>query len=624
MSPAAATMERRTVFSRPTETGGFKGWLATVDHKKIGILYGITAFVFFLFGGLEALLIRAQLAQPNGKVLSAEAYNQIFTVHGLTMIFLVVMPMSAAFINYLIPLQIGARDVAFPRLNALSYWIFLFGGLFLYSSFLFGGGPNTGWFSSAPLNTTQFSPTHGMDFYALGLIITGISSTVSAVNLLVTILNMRAPGMSLMRMPVFTWMSLVVQFLLVFALPIITVDLFLLFFDRRLGTLFFATAANADPLLWQHLFWLFGHPEVYILILPAMGIVSEILPVFSRKPLFGYPFVVFAGAAIGFMGWGVWAHHMFATGLGPVANAAFGISTMFIAVPTGVKIFNWTATMWRGKIRMATPMLFSIAFVMQFVVGGLSGVTHALVPHDYQQHDTYYVVAHFHYVLMGGAIFGLFAGMYFWWPKIFGRFLNEKIGKVNFWLMTIGFNLTFAPMHILGLQGMPRRQYRYSSGYGWNLWNLIATIGAFLIAVGVLVFIYNVWASRKGKGKIASADPWDARTLEWSIPSPPPEYNFAEIPTVHSLDDFWHKKYVENPEGRPIPVPSGAQSAAASSGHEEGHGIHMPSPSYFPIITAIGLPLIGYGVIYKPYAAIPGLLITLLGLFGWALEPSSE
>ncbi|MHB8512894.1 MAG: cytochrome c oxidase subunit I [Actinomycetota bacterium] len=621
MSSAAASLPRNGIFARPTQTEGFKGWLATVDHKKIGVLYGATALLFFMVGGFEALLIRTQLARPDGKVLSASAYDQVFTMHGLTMIFLVVMPLSAAFINYLIPLQIGARDVAFPRLNALSYWIFLFGGIFLYSSFLLGGGPNSGWFGYAPVSTKAFSPTHGMDFYAIGLIIVGISSTVSAVNLLVTILNMRAPGMSFMRMPVFTWMSLVVQFLLIFALPIITVDLFLLFFDRKLGTLFFATAAGADPLLWQHLFWLFGHPEVYILILPAMGIVSEILPVFSRKPLFGYPFVVFAGAAIGFMGWGVWAHHMFATGLGPVANSAFGITTMFIAVPTGIKIFNWTATMVKGKIRLATPMLFSIAFVMQFVVGGLSGVTHALVPSDYQQHDSYYVVAHFHYVLMGGAVFGLFAGVYYWWPKIFGRFLSERTGKIHFWLMAIGFNLTFAPFHILGLQGMPRRIYTYSPVMGWNFWNMISTIGSYIIAVSVAVFVWNVISSRKGAK--APADPWDGRTLEWTTASPPPEYNFEEIPQVHALDDFWHRKYVESPDGKPVPVPAGAQAEA----HHEpsgGHGIHMPSPSYFPIISALGLPIIGYGVIFKPWAAIPGFLILLLGLYGWANEPASE
>src|SRR5919106_505127 len=396
---------RQTPFRRPSAEHGLVSWLTTVDHKRIGILYGITAFAFFVIGGVEALLMRVQLARPDGRVLDAEIYNQIFTMHGITMIFLVVMPLSAAFFNYLIPLQIGARDVAFPRLNAFSYWAFLFGGLFIYSSFLFGGAPDGGWFGYAPLSETQPGP--GMDFYAVGLQIVGVASLVSSVNFIVTILNERAPGMSLMRMPVFVWMTLVVQFLLLFALPVIAVALFMLTFDRLFGAVFFNPDAGANPILWQHLVWLFGHPEVYILILPAMGIVSEVLPTFSRKPLFGYTVVVYSGVLIGFMGWGVWAHHMFTTGLGPVANTAFALSTMFIAVPTGVKIFNWLGTMWGGSIRFTSPMLFAIGFVAMFIIGGLSGVTHAIVPSDAQQQDTYYVVAHFHYVLFGGAIFGL-------------------------------------------------------------------------------------------------------------------------------------------------------------------------------------------------------------------------
>ena len=382
---------------------------------------------------MEALLIRSQLAQPDGTLLNAAQYNEVFTMHGLTMIFLFVMPMSAAFFNYLIPLMIGARDVAFPRINAFSYWLFLFGGLFLYSSWFLGGAPNGGWFGYAPNSTTD--PTSGMTFYALGLLLTGIASTAGAVNLGVTIINMRAPGMSFFRLPVFVWMGLVTQLLLVFSLPIITVGLFELLFDRRWGTHFFDPTAGGDPILWQHLFWLFGHPEVYILILPAFGIFSEVLPVFSRKPLFGYQFVVFSGIAIGFIGFGVWAHHMFAAGLGPVANTAFGISTAIIAIPTGVKIFNWMATMYQGDIRFTSAMLFSVGGVAMFVIGGLSGVTHAVVPADYQQTDTYYIVAHFHYVLFGGAIFGLFSAAYFWWPKVFGTLLSEGLGKVHFWIM---------------------------------------------------------------------------------------------------------------------------------------------------------------------------------------------
>jgi cytochrome c oxidase subunit 1 len=624
----ASVANRSSVFARPTAKTGVWSWMTTVDHKRIGIMYGVTAMAFFVLGGIEALLIRLQLATPEGQVLTADQYNQLFTMHGITMIFLVVMPLGAAFFNYMMPIMLGARDVAFPRLNAFSYWAFLGGGIFMYSSFFINQAPDGGWFGYAPLSVKL--PGHGMTVYALGLIILGISSTVAAVNFLTTIVNMRAPGMSLMRMPVFVWMTFVVQFLLVFALPVLTVALFQLLFDRTLGTQFFGDSTS-NPVLWQHLFWLFGHPEVYILILPAMGIVSEILPVFSKKPLFGYPVVVFSGIAIGFMGWGVWAHHMFAVGLGPVANTAFALSTMFIAVPTGVKIFNWIGTLWGGSIRFKTPMLFSLGFIAMFIIGGLSGVTHAIVPHDYQQTDTYYIVAHFHYVLFGGAIFGLFAGIYYWWPKITGKLLDERVGKLHFWLMLIGFNLTFAPFHILGLQGMARRTYQYPKNYGFDFWNLISTVGAFVIALSILTFFWNVIRTRK-RGETAGADPWDGRTLEWTIPSPPPEYNFAEIPVVHALDDFWHRKYVEDKEGRLVPVPAGAQEASdhatrgyGEGGHGDDHGIHMPSQSYMPLIAAIGLPIVGWGITFEQYwLAIIGGIVTFAGLYAWALEPPTE
>ena len=480
------------VYTRPRGGGGWRDWITTIDHKKIGVLYGGAALFFFLVGGIEALLMRLQLATPDGTVLGADTYNQVFTMHGVTMVFLVIMPMAAAFANYLLPLQIGARDVAFPRLNALSFWIFLAGGIFLNSSWLLGGAPDGGWFGYAPNTGIIFSPGNGMDFYALGLQITGIASLMSAMNLIVTVLNMRAPGMTLFRMPLFTWMILVVQFLLLFAIPVITVALFLLLFDRNFGANFFNPQMGSDPLLWQHLFWIFGHPEVYILILPSFGIVSEVIPTFSRKPIFGYPFMVFSGIAIGFMGWGVWAHHMFVSGIGPIAVAAFSLSTMFIAVPTGVKILNWLATMWGGKIRFTTAMLFSIGVVTMFTIGGLSGVTHSVSPADTQQTDTYYIVAHLHYVIFGGSLLGLFAGFYFWWPKVFGHLLDEKLGKWNFWTMLVGFNLTFGPMHVLGLQGMSRRIHTYSPGFGFEFWNLVETIGAFIIAVGVLFFLVNV------------------------------------------------------------------------------------------------------------------------------------
>ena len=619
---------------RPHATTGFWAWITTVDHKKIGVLYGITAFAFFVIGGTEALLIRLQLARPDQSLVNAAQYNELFTMHGITMIFLVVMPLSAAFFNYLLPLMIGARDVVFPRLNAFSYWAFLFAGLFIYSSWFLGGAPNGGWFGYAPNSVVD--PTRGMTFYAIGLLIAGIASTVSAINLAVTILNMRAPGMTLFRMPVFVWMGLVVQLLLAFSLPVISIGLVELLFDRLFGTHFFDVAAGGSPVLWQHLFWLFGHPEVYILILPAMGIVSEILPVFARKPLFGYQFVVFSGIAIGFIGFGVWAHHMFAVGLGPVPNTAFAVSTMIIAIPTGVKIFNWLGTMWNGDIRFATPMLFAIGFIAMFVIGGLSGVSHAVVPSDYQQTDTYYIVAHIHYVLFGGAIFGLFGGIYYWWPKVFGRMLSERVGRVNFWLMLIGFNMTFGPMHILGLQGMPRRIQTYPASLGLAFWNMVATVGAFIIAISVLVFLVNAIASFR-KPRQMEADPWDARTLEWATSSPPPDHNFEEIPVVHALDDLWHRKYAETEGGRVVPVAAGGSGEGATlagshsevegdgDGHGGGHAIHMPSPSYFPVVAALGLPVIGYGLVFAmPAVIVVGVAITLAGFFGWALEPSAE
>ena len=605
---------------------GVWAWLTTVDHKRIGLLYGVTAGVFFLVGGLEALLIRFQLAQPNGNVLSAEAYNQLFTMHGLTMVFLVVMPVAASFTNYFLPILVGARDVAFPRLNAFSYWLFLFAGLMVYSSFIVGGAPDGAWVGYAPLST-QITETVRMDFWAVGLNLLGVASIASSANFIATVFTMRAPGMTMLRMPVFAWMALVVAFLLIFSLPAVSIGLFQLLLDRNLGTLFYEAAAGADPLLWQHLFWVFGHPEVYVLVLPAMGIVSEILPVFSRKPLFGYPFVVFSGVAIGFIGFGVWSHHMFTSGMGPLAEVGFGVSTMIIAVPTGVKIFNWIGTIWGGRIRLATPMLFSLAFIAMFVIGGLSGVTHAVVPADTQQHDSYYVVAHFHYVLFGGAVFGYVAGVYYWFPKWTGRLLDETIGKWHFWLMLIGFNLTFAPMHILGLNGMPRRTYQYGAGLGWDTWNLVATVGAVVIFVSFVVFAWNIIRTHfLARGTLAGDDPWDGRTLEWTISSPPPVHNFDVVPVVHSLDDFWHRKYAEDEEGRPVAMP--ALIGADGDDHEPGaDAIHMPSPSYYPALASFGLVVVGYGLVYMPWGWIAtgiGLAITLWGFFGWSLEPITK
>jgi cytochrome c oxidase subunit 1 len=616
------------VLKRPVSATGWRAWVFTVDHKKLGLMYGATAMFFFIVGGVEALLIRLQLAAPNGKVLNADLYNQMFTMHATTMVFLFVMPMAAGLANYFIPLQIGARDVAFPRINALGFWLLLFAGIFINLSWFLGGAADGGWFMYAPNSGPVFSPTNGIDFWAFGLQIAGIASLTGAINLIVTVLNMRAPGMTLMKMPIFTWMMTVVQFLLLFAVPVITVALFLLSFQRNFGARFFDVAAGADPLLWQHLFWIFGHPEVYILVLPAFGIVSEVLPVFSRKPLFGYPFVVFSGAAIGFVGWGVWAHHMFASGLGPVSVAVFSLTTMAIAVPTGVKIINWTLTMWGGKLYFSTAMKFSIGLIVLFTVGGLSGVTHSVAPSDTQQTDTYYIVAHFHYVLFGGAVLGFFSGFYYWWPKMFGKMLNERLGGWNFWLMVIGMNMTFGPMHILGLQGQPRRMYQWTEAragegfFNFAFWNLIASIGSFVLAVGILLFLINVVITARNPTR-APLDPWNSRSLEWLTSNPPKEHNFDVIPTVHHLDEFFHRKYEEDPESHTMRQIATAEEIMAEQERNADKHIHMPSPSYWPIVVAFSVLVITFGMIFSHLIAAIGGITLLFASFGWALEPST-
>jgi cytochrome c oxidase subunit I len=589
---------------------GVRSWITTVDHKRIGILYGVSAFFFLLVGGLEALVIRAQLARPDNTLVSADFYNALFTMHGTTMIFLAIMPLNNAFFNYLVPLQIGARDVAFPRLNALSYWLFLGGALFLNASFLVGTPPDGGWFGYVSLTSRQYSPGHGIDFWLLGLQVLGVSSLIAGVNFIVTILNMRAPGMTLMRMPVFVWMTLVVQFLIVLAFPVVTVGLIFLMFDRFFGTHFYDVAAGGDLHLWQHLFWIFGHPEVYILILPAFGIVSEVLPTFSRKPLFGAPVVIYSGALIGFFGFGVWAHHMFAAGMGPVADAAFSIATMLIAIPTGVKIFNWLATMWGGSIRPTTAFYFAAGLIADFTIGGLSGIMHSSPPVDLQQTDSYFVVAHFHYVLIGGSLFGLLAGLFYWWPKISGRMLDERLGKVAFWVIFIGFNVTFFPQHYLGAIGMPRRIYTYPANAGWNLWNLVSTVGAFALGFGVLLVLVNALRSLR-RGERAPADPWDGRTLEWRTGSPPPPHDFDEIPPIYGRDTFWREKYGDRHGRRPTPVVPPPPDA---------HGIHMPSPSVWPFAIAVGVTIAVTGALISLPVVILGSAITVYGGFRFALE----
>ena len=596
---------------RPVSPTGVWGWLTTVDHKKIGVLYGVTAFIMFLTGGIEAMLIRTQLIAPELKIIAPEVYNQLFTMHATTMIFLAIMPLSAAFFNFIIPLQIGARDVAFPRLNAFSYWAFLAGALIMKSSWFLGGSPNAGWFGYAPITTATFNPGNGIDFWIIGLQVLGVASLAASFNFIVTIINMRAPGMTMMRLPLFTWMTFITAILLILAFPVITVALIELMLDRTFDFNFFNTKAGANPILWQHLFWIFGHPEVYILILPAMGIVSEVLPTFSRKPIFGYPAMVLAASFIAFMGWLVWSHHMFTTGLGPIANSVFTLTTMLIAIPTGVKMFNWLGTMWGGDIDFKTPTLFAVGFMSMFLIGGISGVMHSFSASDYQQQDTYFIVAHIHYVLFGGSIFGIFAGIYYWFPKITGRMYDEKLGKLNFWIMFIGQNLTFFPMHWVGMQGMPRRIFTYDSGMGWAFWNGFETIAAYAIAFGVLIFVINMIKSWNG-GKKAGDDPWDGRTLEWSIPSPPPVYNFRDIPIVKSLDDFWRTK--QNSSNSDTKVKSKTKVS----------DIHLPQPSYWPLLVAVGLTIAGFGIIYNLVFTGIGIGIMLITVCAWSFEPVNE
>jgi cytochrome c oxidase subunit 1/cytochrome c oxidase subunit I+III len=526
---------------------GLLGWISTTDHKRIGILYLLTSLFFFLVGGLEAMAIRTQLALPNLKFLAPETYDQIFTMHGTTMIFLVVMPALIGFGVYLVPLMIGASAVAFPRLNALGFWLLICGGFLLNFSFLAGGAPDAGWFSYAPLSERTYSPHAGLDYWALGLLLLSIGTIAAAINFVVTIATLRAPGMTIRRLPLFVWMTLVNAVLILFALPALNAALVMLLTDRLLQAHFFDPARGGSPLLWQHYFWIFGHPEVYIMILPAFGMISEIIPVFSRKPIFGYGFMAASTLAIAFLSYGVWVHHMFAVALGRIIISVFAASSMLIAVPTGVKIFGWTATLVGGSIRFTTAMLFAVAFLLEFTIGGLSGVAFATVPIDWQLTDTYFVVAHFHYVLFGGTAFALFGGVYYWFPKITGRRLDETLGKWNFWLVVIGFNLTFFVQHFLGLLGMPRRVYTYPDLPWWGVLNMISSLGAVILVFGVLVFGVNLAASLIF-GARAGNDPWDAWTLEWATASPPPLENFEQLPLVRSRRPLWDLKHPESPD----------------------------------------------------------------------------
>jgi cytochrome c oxidase subunit I len=529
-------------------------WVTTVDHKKIGLMYIVYALIFLVIAGIEASLMRIQLAVPNNHFVSPQVFNQLFTMHGTTMVFFVGMPILFGFGNYLVPLMIGARDMAFPRLNAFSFWISAFAGLLLYFSYFgasglyaAGSAPDVGWFAYAPLTAKVFSPGHSTDYWTLAVFLSGVGSIGTALNIVTTIVSMRCKGMKMSRMPLLVWLYLVMGGLVFVAVSPLTAAQIMLTLDRYLGSHFFDTQAGGSAVLWMHFFWIFGHPEVYVLVLPAFAFINEIVPVFSRKAIFGYPAMVAASVAIGFISLSVWAHHMFTVGLGAAGNTFFVFATMVISVPTGIKIFNWLATIWGGKVIFATPMIFSVGFLFQFLVAGLTGIMLSAAPFDWQLGNSYFVVAHFHYVLVGAILFALFAAFYYWYPKVTGRMMSERLGKWHFWLFLVGFHITFDLMHVPGLLGMPRRIYTYEAGRGWEVWNMLIGIGAIFQAAGLLCFVFNlVWSYFYGKE--AGHDPWDAWTLEWATPSPPPGYNFAIEPTVKSRRPLWDLKHPEDPD----------------------------------------------------------------------------
>ncbi|MCU1463559.1 MAG: ctaD [Acidimicrobiales bacterium] len=610
-----------------SDAPGIPGFLSTVDHKRLGIRYIYTSFFFFFVAGLIALVMRAQLSGPNQHVVGPTTYNELFTVHGTMMIFLFNTPILAGFGNYLVPLQLGTRDMAFPRLNAFSYWVFLLAGLLMCSSFFVGHPPNGGWFAYTPFTNKEFSPGLNMDFWGLSVMFVGISSTVGAVNFIVTIFKLRAPGMTLNRMPVFVWAMLVFSLMILFALPAITLASGLLETDRIFGTSLFVPAGGGSALLYQHLFWFWGHPEVYILFVPAAGMISMIIPVFTGRPLAGYVWVVTALVAIAFISFGVWIHHMFATGMPALALAAFSGASLLIAIPSGVQFFAWISTMWRGVVRLSTPMLFALGFLLIFLLGGITGVMVAVLPFDWQATDTYFIVAHLHYVLNGAVVFPIFGAMYYWLPKFWGRRPSERWGRVSFWVMFVGFNLSFFPMHILGILGMPRRIWTYPSGVGWTGINQLVTIGGGLFGLGTGISLVN-WAWARFRGEPAGEDPWNADSLEWATTSPPEHWNFTSIPAVIGRHPLWAEKPVPvsasaspdstfalGPEGalaRQTPITNGIETAPEAT-------MTIPHETYLPLLTALGIAVFFLGLLVNGVVVgVAGVALAAMGLMWWA------
>ncbi|MCF8566756.1 cytochrome aa3 quinol oxidase subunit I [Alicyclobacillus tolerans] len=587
-------------------------WLTTVDHKRIGIMYMIAALLMLFRGGADGILMRTQLAFPNMGFLGAEHYNQIFTTHGTVMILFMAMPFIFAMMNIAVPLQIGARDVAFPYLNAISFWLFFFGAMLLNLSFVIGGSPDAGWTSYPPLAGLKFDPGPGENFYLLALQISGIGSIATGINFLVTILKMRAPGMTLMRMPLFTWSVLAASILIIFAFPGLTVALALLLIDRVAGAHFFTMLNGGNPMMFVNMFWVWGHPEVYIVVLPAFGIFSEVVSTFSKKRTFGYSSMVASLLAISIISYFVWAHHFFTMGAGPGVNSFFSIASMAVGIPTGVKVFNWLFTMYQGRIRVTVPMLWALGFIPNFVLGGATGVMLAAAPADYQYHNSYFLIAHFHQVLIGGVVFGMLAGMYYWWPKMFGHILDERIGRWAFWFFNIGFYVTFIPQYLLGLMGMTRRIYVYPTGMGWSALNLISTIGAYMMAIGFVLIVADVVYSIRFGVRDVTGDPWDGRTLEWSLPSPAPHYNFARIPVIKARDAWWYEK-------------EQAKKGVKEQDLEPLQPIHMPLNSGRPFILGVLFFLVGFGFVFNWYVlAALGLFGVLIALLRRSLEYNTD